>query len=87
MKDLSKYYLEIEATRGKATAEATEYLYSLYTDEIYKWLASIWDREIGGFYFSTSAKENEFVTVKGEPVKLLPDIESTEQAFGSLLSD
>jgi hypothetical protein len=87
MRDLSKYYLEIEESRGKATAEATEYLYSLYTDGIYKWLASIWDREIGGFYFSCSARDNEFVTVKDRQIKLLPDIESTEQAFGALLSD
>ena len=87
MRDLSKYYLEIEESRGKKTAEATEYFYSLYTDGIYKWLASIWDREIGGFYFSCSARDNEYVEVKGEKIKLLPDIESTEQAFGSLLGD
>ena len=87
MRDLSKYFLGIEKERGKATAEATEYLYSLFTDGIYKWLASVWDKDIGGFYFSRSAKENEYVEYKGERFLLLPDIESTEQAFGSLLSD
>ncbi len=87
MRNLDKYYLEISENRGKATAEATEYLYSLYTDGIYKWLASIWDKEIGGFYFSVSARDNEYVEVKGEKIALLPDIESTEQAFGSLLGD
>ena len=87
MRDLSKYYLEIEKERGKATSEATEYLYSLFTDGIYKWLASIWDKDIGGFYFSRSAKENEFVEYKGEKLPLLPDIESTSQAFGALVDD
>jgi len=87
MRNLDKYYLELEKERGKATAEATEYLYSLYTDGIYKWLASIWDREIGGFYFSCSARDNDYVEVKGEKIALLPDIESTEQAFGALVSD
>jgi hypothetical protein len=87
MRDLSKYYLEIEKERGKATAEATEYLYSLFTDGIYTWLASIWDNKIGGFYFSRSAKENEYVEYKGEKVLLLPDIESTSQAFGALVDD
>ena len=86
MKDLSNYYKEIEKTHGKATAEATEYFYSLYTDGIYKWLASIWDKDIGGFYFSKSAKDNDYVEVKGKRILLRPDIESTSQAFGSLLS-
>ena len=87
MRNLDKYYLEIKETHGKETAEATEYLYSLYTDGIYKWLASIWDNKIGGFYFSCSARDNEFVTFKDNKYLLLPDIESTEQAFGSLLAD
>ena len=87
MRDLTKYYLNIEKERGKATAEATEYLYSLFTDDVYKWLASVWDKDIGGFYFSRSAKENEYVEYKGEKVLLLPDIESTSQAFGALVDD
>ena len=87
MRDLSKYYKEIEESHGKATAEATEYLYSLYTDGIYKWLASIWDGEVGGFYYSVSAKENEFVEVRGNKIQLLPDIESTEQALYALCGD
>lgn len=87
MRDLSKYYLELAETRGKETAEAAEYLYSLYTDGIYKWLASIWDGEVGGFYFSCSARDNEYVEVNGEKIPLRPDIESTSQAFGSLITD
>ena len=81
MRDLSRYYKEIEESHGKATAEATEYLYSLYTDGIYKWLAGIWDGKVGGFYYSVSARDNEFVEVKGNKIQLLPDIESTEQAL------
>ncbi len=87
MRNLDKYYLEIENTHGKKAAEATEYLYSLYTDGIYKWLASIWDKEIGGFYYSVSARDNDEVIHEGKAYKLRPDIESTSQAFGSLRID
>ncbi len=87
MKNLDKYYSEIEKAHGKETAEATEQFYSLYTDGIYKWLASIWDKDIGGFYYSCSARDNDEVVHNGVAYKLLPDIESTSQAFGSLRAD
>ncbi len=77
MRNLDKYYLEVAETHGKKTAESLEYFYSLYSDSIYKWLARLWDKEIGGFYYSVSAMENE---------GFYPDIESTSQAFGSLLT-
>ena len=37
------------------------------------WLANLWDPEIGGFYYSNSARDNE---------PFLPDLESTYQALG-----
>ena len=39
MRDLSKFYKELEKTHGKAVAEATEDFFGIYTDGIYKWLA------------------------------------------------
>ena len=87
MKNLDSYYKSISETHGRATAEAVEYLYSIFTDGIYKWLAGLWDRERGGFYFSVSARDNESVTIDGVTHTLLPDIESTSQAFGALLDD
>ena len=43
-------------------------LYALYDDEVVLWLASLYDTETGGFYFSESARFNE---------GFLPDIETT----------
>lgn len=75
MRDLSTFYKELEASHGKEIAEATADLFSIYTDGIYKWLAGLWDRDIGGFYYSNSARDND---------GFLPDIESTAQALGHL---
>ncbi len=87
MKDHDLFFKEIEEQYDKATSDAAAEFYSLYDDKIYKWLASIWDGNIGGFYYSCSARDNEYVLVNGEKKLLLPDIESTDQAFGSLMTD
>ena len=87
MRNLDSFYKGITEKFNKETAEAAKEFMSLYDDGIYKWLGSLWDREIGGFYYSVSARDNEFVTVNGKQVLLLPDIESTDQAFGSLVTD
>lgn len=78
MRDFGNYYLEIEKNYGKATAEAVESFYSIYTDRIYEWLGGLWDGEVGGFYYSCSARDNE---------PYFPDIESTSQAFNFLRSE
>jgi len=51
--------------------------YSLYKPEEVVWLAGLYDMKTGGFYYSNSARDN------GE---FLPDMESTVQALGFLLS-
>lgn len=78
MRDFSKFYLEIEKSHGKKVAEAIESFYSIYTDRIYEWLGGLWDKEVGGFYYSVSARDNE---------PYFPDIESTSQAFNFLHSE
>ena len=78
MKNLDAYYKKVKEDFGQSTADAAKELLSLYTDGIYKWLAGLWDGEIGGFYYSNSARDNE---------EFLPDIESTQQAFCALCDD
>ena len=78
MRDFGKYYIELEEKHGRATREAAEDFYSIYTDRIYEWMAGLWDGEVGGFYYSNSARDNE---------PFFPDIESTDQAFGYLHSE
>ena len=57
---------------GDDGADALRYLYGLYNEGMYLWIAGLWEPEIGGFYFSNSARDN---------VGFLPDIESTVQAM------
>ena len=61
-----------EATIGKEGAEALKYLYDLYDEGMYLWMAALWEPEIGAFYFSNSGRDTE---------SFLPDIESTVQAM------
>jgi len=73
MKILNANYEKIKQTHDKATYDAFCELQSLYTDGIYKWYASLWEPDIGGFYYSLSARDTE---------GFLPDIESTAQLLG-----
>ena len=50
-------------------------LYSIYSGSAISWLADLYDPEIGGFYYSNSARNNE---------GFLPDLESTYQALSLL---
>ena len=47
-------------------------LYSIYSSDICSWLGSLFDPDIGGFYYSNSAKRTH---------GFLPDIESTNQVL------
>ena len=51
-------------------------LYTMYTDDLVEWYANLYDPHIGGFYCTTSGKQNE---------GFLPDIESTKQAMNFLV--
>ncbi len=66
-------------------------LYSLYTPNVVDWFAKLYDPEIGGYYYSNSARDNEKVkypatSSSGVYYDLLPDIESTNQALGFFTS-
>ncbi len=82
------YLLKEEVERlggnGEKFVFAMQELYSVYNDEIFAWLAKLYDPKIGGFYYSNSARDNEFVEFEGKKYPLLPDIESTNQATNFL---
>jgi len=78
MRDLTKYYEDLTKSHGKDVSDAVYKLNTLFDDGIYKWLASLWDGEAGGFYYSISARDNE---------GFYPDMESTAQAIGNLTSN
>lgn len=74
----SKKWQELEKELKKRTdnaddiLSALEELYSLYSNKLAAWLGSLYDPDIGGFYYSNSAKAT---------YGYLPDLESTNQAF------
>ena len=65
----------LAALQGKLSDEAINELrnlYDLYDERTYYWLANLWDPDVGGFYYSNSARDT---------VGFLPDLESTAQAL------
>ena len=72
-----------EALRKEAGADAEadrivdalKRLYSMYTYDLIKWYANLYEPASGAYYCSTSGKENE---------GFLPDVESTRQALNFL---
>jgi len=60
---------------GLAGRETAEELTSMFRAECAGWLATLWDGEIGAFYYATSSKVTD---------GYLPDSESTQQAIGLL---
>ncbi|MBO5315172.1 MAG: hypothetical protein J6B48_01950 [Clostridia bacterium] len=62
---------------GSGAASALKDFYSLTDDSLYIWLANLWDPDMGGFYYSNSARNTE---------GFLPDIESTAQVLDALQS-
>ena len=82
MKYIEKWEaLEAEVTRrggdGKEFVKAMKEHYEAYGESIYLWLAGLYDKEVGGFYYSNSGRDNE-------PFR--PDIESTNQATNFMLT-
>ena len=73
--------LEAEVNRrggdGRAVVAAMKDHYKLYGESVYLWLAGLYDKNIGGFYYSNSGRDNE---------PFLPDIESTNQATNFMLA-
>lgn len=73
--------LEAEVNRrggdGEVIVAAMKDHYKIYSESIYLWLAGLYDKNIGGFYYSNSGRDNE-------PFR--PDIESTNQATNFMLS-
>lgn len=69
---------------GEAFVAAMKEQYAIHSCKVLEWLAGLYDPNIGGFYYSNSARDNEFTELNGKRVRLLPDIESTNQALGFL---
>jgi len=67
-----KHFQALIPAIGEEAAEALKEIYELFTTDMLIWYAGLWEPEIGGFYFSNSARDTR---------GLLPDVESTAQAM------
>ena len=72
---MNKYYESYEKFFGREAALELEKLYGIFDAGTLTWAARLLDPEIGGFYYSNSARDNE---------GFLPDVESTTQLVGVL---
>jgi hypothetical protein len=57
---------------ARRIVDALKKLYSMYTDDLVRWYANLYEPTSGANYCTSSGKENE---------GFLPDVESTVQAF------
>lgn len=71
----NEYYKGIEPKIGKEATAALKRYCDMFDDELYIWFANLWEPEIGGFYFSNSARDT---------VGFGPDLESTVQILRDL---
>jgi predicted small secreted protein len=89
-------YLLRDCENGDAIYDQLEALYATYEPGIVSWLANLYEPhncycgecEVGtlacyggGFYYSNSARDNEYVYSGGVPYRLMADAESTAQAI------
>lgn len=64
---------ELRAVVGNDATAAVQRLYNFWGTEWLEWAAGLYDPDIGGFYYSASARDY---------IGFLPDIESTAQILG-----
>ena len=81
-----KEHFDKRGADGAAVVAAFKEVYSMYTDSIPAWLGGLYDHKTGGFYYSNSARDNEYQEYEGKKNYFLPDIESTNQALNLLLN-
>lgn len=70
-KKREEYFKKLIPIMGEAAVNEVREIYKMFTEDMLIWYAGLWEPEIGGFYFSNSARDHE---------GFLPDIESTAQA-------
>ena len=62
----------LDGVLDSEAVSAIKELYALYGDGVYEWMANLWSADVGGFYYSISARDYE---------TFLPDLESTRQVL------
>ncbi|MBO5316632.1 MAG: hypothetical protein J6B48_09415 [Clostridia bacterium] len=68
----------------RLSSALADYYERIYSKELPEWFARLYDKKIGGFYFSNSARDNDSLIYKGMTFGLLPDADSTWQTLITL---
>ena len=71
-----KDFATLVPAMGEAAVDEIRKIYGMFDERMLIWLAELYDPEIGGFYYSNSARDND---------GFLPDLESTNQAIGFIV--
>ena len=72
-----RYFSALIPKMGEAAVAETRKIYEMFDERMLIWYAGLWEPEIGGFYFSNSARDHE---------GFLPDLESTNQALNFIVT-
>lgn len=65
-------YVELSKVLSTEAVNEIRKLYNLYDEKVYTWLTNLYAPDVGGFYYSESARDT---------IGFLPDLESTAQAL------
>jgi hypothetical protein len=79
--------INARGANGTKFVEAMQDYYTVFEDKALLWLGGLFDPDIGGFYYSESARDNELIHFNGKDYPFMPDIESTNQATNFLISN
>ena len=60
---------------GEETTASLRRLYAIFGEEIYAWMANLYDPQTGAFYYAISSRDNR---------PFLPDVESTYQVINAI---
>ena len=78
---------KVGGERGEKLVIALKNYYRrIYTPNLPEWFARLYDKNIGGFYFSNSARDNDTLIYKEQEFGLLPDADSTWQTMVTIVA-
>jgi hypothetical protein len=78
---------KVGGKRGEKLVSAfKDYYARIYTPALPEWFAKLYDKDIGGFYFSNSARDNDVLIYKDQKFGLLPDADSTWQTLCTIVA-
>lgn len=91
--DRDAAYAKAEEMYGSEVVKALDEHLAMFGEDFYLWLAALYEKNAtdldgnvlgGAFYYSNSARDNDYYSAGGTKYYLLPDLESTRQVLSFL---